>query len=74
METDQQIIVAWLHQRWVWHTTTLKAVSRVMFYEDLEVGGSFYKLRAPNALIVVKNRICQVQLTAHGELLAVLRP
>ncbi|CAM9575188.1 unnamed protein product [Scytosiphon promiscuus] len=30
------IVVAWIHQRYVWHTTTLKDVSHVMFYEDLK--------------------------------------
>lgn len=41
MGNDDQVIVAWLHQRWVWHTTTLKDVSHLMFYEDLEVGRPF---------------------------------
>lgn len=36
--TDAQKIVAWMHQRWVWHMSTLKDISHIMFYEDLEVG------------------------------------
>lgn len=32
-----QIMTAWVHQRWVWHTTVMKSVSRVMFYEELQV-------------------------------------
>eukprot|EP00752_Nemacystus_decipiens_P012849 g11376.t1 len=31
-----EILVAWIHQRWVWHTTALRDVSRVMSYEDLQ--------------------------------------
>lgn len=37
---DKQRIVAWIHQRWVWHTSALKDISHVMFYEDLEVGAA----------------------------------
>lgn len=39
----EQTIVAWMHQRWVWHTTALAAISYVAFYEDLKVrrGGAF---------------------------------
>lgn len=33
----EQIIVAWQHQRWVWHTTFYREASHVMFYEDLKV-------------------------------------
>lgn len=33
----RQIIVAWQHQRWVWHTTFYKEASHVMFYEDIKV-------------------------------------
>ncbi|CAM9575258.1 unnamed protein product [Scytosiphon promiscuus] len=29
-------VVAWIHQRYIWHTTALEEVSHVMFYEDLQ--------------------------------------
>lgn len=34
---DEQTVVAWIHQRYIWHTTALQDVSHVMFYEDLQV-------------------------------------
>lgn len=34
-----QTVVSWLHQRWVWHTETLKENSYVVFYDELKVGG-----------------------------------
>lgn len=65
---DEQIIVAWLHQRWVWHTTALKAVSHVMFYEDLEVGGSFFHAwcgALRNALFYTKSAQYNRRLTVR---------
>lgn len=37
-----QIVVAWIHQRYLWHTTALEAISHVMFYEDLQVWSMGY--------------------------------
>ena len=47
-----QTIVAWQYIRWVWHTTALKDVSHVMFYEDLQVGAAVNSLlvNRPGAL------------------------
>lgn len=32
-----QNVVAWIHQRYIWHTTALEEVTHAMFYEDLQV-------------------------------------
>lgn len=32
-----QTIVAWMHQRWVWHTTAYSSSSHVVFYDELKV-------------------------------------
>ncbi|CAN0144840.1 unnamed protein product [Scytosiphon promiscuus] len=31
-----ETVVAWIHQRYTWHTTALEEISHVMFYEDLQ--------------------------------------
>lgn len=37
-----------MHQRWVWHTTTLSSASHIVFYEDLQVSIEGYALRYAN--------------------------
>lgn len=34
---DEQTVVAWIHQRFVWHISALEESTHVIFYEDIQV-------------------------------------
>lgn len=53
-----QTIVAWIHLRWVWHTTTLSSSSHVVFLEDFQVSMTAYICN------IVRYQLCPTETKA----------